>query len=469
MLFNSLEFIFFFCFVFVVHWLLPTKYRWILLLIASYFFYMSWEPAYILLILVSTSVDYFVCNHWTSSANERLRKLGLWTNVGLNLCLLFIFKYFDFFQSTLEIILTQFGISYTPRQLGFLLPVGISFYTFQTLSYAIDVYRRTIPVERHFGKFALFVAFFPQLVAGPIERAKDLIPQLNNPIKKIDYERMKDGILLFFWGLFKKVVVADNVAMFVDKFYATYEYQNGGNLAFATYLFAIQIYCDFSGYSDMAIGLAKMLGYDLMNNFRTPYFSHSFTSFWRNWHISLSTWFRDYVYIPLGGNRSGLTGTIRNNLVTMLIGGLWHGANWTFVIWGGLNGIFLSIEKLLGHLKLGTNKWLYPIKLLVVFHLVCLTWIFFRSQSIEQAFVILTKIVSLNWGDLYFIIADNRYSLAVLSIIILVFIEVQIPFQSITQFRLKNPFYRYSFYTLLILSILLMGASTGAQFIYFQF
>ena len=343
MLFNSLEYIVFFIAVFILYWLIPAKHKWLLLLISSYFFYMCWEPIYILLILLSTGIDYFLCLHLTGSEHKKNRKIGLYLSVISNLSILFLFKYFNFFQTELQHLLSYFDVNYSPSTSTLLLPLGISFYTFQTLSYSIDVYRKVITPEKHFGKFALYVSFFPQLIAGPIERAKDLIPQLQTKIRKFNTEDFKNGILLFVWGLFKKVVVADNCAILVERYFENSTNETGGTMLFATYLFAIQIYCDFSGYSDMAIGSARMLGIKLKTNFKTPYFSSSITKFWHRWHISFSQWIRDYIYIPLGGNRMSKYRVAFNLLITMTIGGLWHGASWNFVLWGIVNGVLLIL------------------------------------------------------------------------------------------------------------------------------
>jgi D-alanyl-lipoteichoic acid acyltransferase DltB (MBOAT superfamily) len=383
--------------------------------------------------------------------------------------MLVIFKYFNFFQDLIKQVLDIFQVSYEPQYSNWLLPVGISFYTFQTISYAIDVYRKEIEVEKHFGKFALFVAFFPQLVAGPIERAKLLLPQINFPKSRFSSQQFQDGLILIIWGLFQKAVVADHVAIYVDQYYNSYVNQTGGALLFATYLFAIQIYCDFAGYSNMARGIAKMLGYELMENFKTPYFSSSITEFWRNWHISLSTWFKDYVYIPLGGNKKGIIQTVKNNMITMTLGGLWHGANWNFVMWGIINGFFISFEKIIHLLFPFKFKWLHFLKIFLVFNLICLTWIFFRSQSFEQAIDIIYSIANLKLKDLYFVIADNRFSTAILGSIFLFLVELQFPNQSVTEIRKKHIIYRYLIYLLLCISILLLGSSSGMQFIYFQF
>ena len=412
MLFNSIEFIVFFGIIFVLYWLGPLKWRWVLLLAASYFFYMSWEPIYIVLILISTAIDYFLCRYMTGTDDARLKKIGLTTSIILNLSLLFSFKYLNFFQQLMQEVFHSFGAVY---------------------------------------------------------HESPLLPQVKRDDLKLQSEDLRDGILMFLWGLFKKVVVADHAAMFVDNYYASYSHQSGGFLLFATYMFAIQIYCDFSGYSDMAIGIARMLGIRLMDNFKTPYFSTSMTSFWRNWHVSLSTWLKDYLYIPLGGNKGNTYRTSLNLMTTMVLGGLWHGANWTFIAWGALNGFFLATEKLLHKLFRPRGLLMKGISIFIVFHLVCLGWIFFRSQTIDQALIIIEKIIHLEIFDLYFMIADNRFSSAILGALFLLFIELQIPFQPFTVFRKKPLVYRYTLYVIIATSVLLLGVSGGAQFIYFQF
>lgn len=337
MLFNSLQFLIFFPIVILLYYLLPHSKRWIFLLLASYYFYMSWNPAYIVLILISTLVDYFAAIKMSEQDNINKRKIYLFFSLFANLGLLFIFKYFNFFNDSVRLLFQSLGVNYGVPSLSLLLPVGISFYTFQTLSYTIDVYRGVTKPERHFGIFAVYVSFFPQLVAGPIERSERLLPQFRVPVIPNE-NNFSSGMKLMVWGFFKKVVVADNVAIIVNQVYNNVNEYQGLPLIIATFLFAIQIYCDFSGYSDIAIGSARVMGIHLMKNFNTPYFSKSITEFWKRWHISLSTWFRDYVYIPLGGNRVSKPRHYLNLFLTFLISGLWHGANWTFVIWGALHG-----------------------------------------------------------------------------------------------------------------------------------
>lgn len=470
MLFNSFDFIFFFIFIVLAFWILPTKYRWILLLMASYYFYMSWEPTYIVLIIFSTLVDYFICLHLTNSPNKRNKRLGLGLSLFQGLGLLFFFKYFDFFQHSIQQLCNLFHYDYIPTHFNVLLPVGISFYTFQTLSYTIDVYRNKIKPERHLGKFALYVSFFPQLIAGPIERADQLLPQLQKNNQKINPNQFKEGIILFFWGLFKKVVVADNAAAIVEYAYDPYAIRQGGDLLFGTYLFAFQLYCDFSGYSDMAVGIAKILGYELMNNFKFPFFSISLTEFWRNWHISLSNWFRDYVYIPLGGSKKGKIKEQRNILTTMLLSGIWHGASWNMGFWGLINGIFLPLEKILFISKIKSRRWLNGIRIIFTFNVFCFTLIFFRSKSIHQSLDVIYKISNTTFKD--FITPFSIYinSNVMTGIYILLLAEICfLGSKSILSITTKNEIIRYSFYILLVFAILLLGTSSGREFIYFQF
>ena len=394
MLFNSIEFFLFSLVVFPTYFILPKKLRWILLLAASLFFYGFWKVEYLGLIFLSAVTDFFCARKMSETDDNKKRKLFLWLSLSVNLGVLGLFKYFNFFLDTInDITGNPVGFS----SLNLILPMGISFYTFQTLAYTIDVYRNRIIPERNFGIFSLYVTFFPQLVAGPIERASHLLPQLRTG-HSFSTDRFVFGFRLVLWGLFKKVVIADRLSTFVDPIYAASDAYNGLILLIATVFFAIQIYCDFSGYSDMAIGLARILGVDLMRNFRTPYFSASIGEFWSRWHISLSTWFRDYVYIPLGGNRVGRLRWNMNIFIVFLVSGLWHGANWTFVVWGALHGSYLVIENLS---KPIFSKWtsirlLRPLKVLVSFCLVLVGWVFFRASDVQNASFILQEISSIS-------------------------------------------------------------------------
>ena len=331
MLFNSFEFAVFFIIVVLLYFALPFRYRWLHLLISSYIFYMSWRWEYIFLIVGQTVVIFYCGRNIARSEGVFRRKVWLTLSLVWSLGLLFFYKYYDFARRSLEEAGAELGMTPALPMMDVIVPVGISFYTFQALSYTIDIYTGNVEEERHFGRFALFMAFFPQLVAGPIERASNLLIQLRRN-NSLDLERLSSGLALMLWGLFKKVVIADRLAIYVNQVYGDPSVHSGSTLLLATYFFAFQIYCDFSGYSDIAIGAARILGYDLMQNFRLPYLAQSIAGFWRRWHISLSTWFRDYLYFPLGGNRVGLRCWVFNIIVVFTVSGLWHGAAWTFVV-----------------------------------------------------------------------------------------------------------------------------------------
>lgn len=334
MLFNSISFALFLPIVFVLFWLLPHRYQWLVLLAASYYFYMSWSVKYVTLILIVTIVSYIGARGMERTENSVLRKLLLWIVLVASLGILFAFKYWNFTVDFLEQIFRLFSIPLHPITLNLLLPVGISFYTFQTLSYVIDVYKGEVKAERHFGKYATFISFFPQLVAGPIERTNNLLPQILEE-HRFDYRQASYGLKRMAWGFFKKMVIADNLAIFADRVFADVYAFQGFSLFAAAIFFTFQIYCDFSGYSDIAIGTADLFGIRLMQNFKSPYFASSLREFWKRWHISLSSWFQDYVYIPLGGNRAGKVRTYLNVMITFLVSGLWHGAAWHYIVWGG--------------------------------------------------------------------------------------------------------------------------------------
>jgi len=391
MLFNSLAFAVFLPIVFFVYWALPQKYRWVVLLVSSYYFYMSWNVKYVVLILFTTGVSYAGAVLIEKFQEKSVKRMLLIGAVGASLLVLFFFKYFDFAQNTLIRFLQSFAIELHPVTLALMLPVGISFYTFQTLSYVIDVYKGEVKAERNFFKYAAFISFFPQLVAGPIERTKNLLPQIDGE-HHFTYERGSYGMKLMAWGFFKKLVIADNLAVFVDAVFEDVAEYHGFALVLAILFFSLQIYCDFSGYSDIAIGTAKLFDIDLMTNFKSPYFSASIKEFWRRWHISLSSWFRDYIYIPMGGNRVSKVRGMFNVLVTFTLSGLWHGAAFTYIVWGGLHGLMQCVENLLFPKKKkammqeppdrGFTWWL---KVAVVFCLVAGAWCFFRAGSLKEA------------------------------------------------------------------------------------
>jgi len=395
--FNSLQFLIFFPIVVGGYFALPYRYRWALLLAASYYFYMCWKAEYIVLILASTAIDYFASIQMQKSERRSTRKMWLVLSLCTNLGILFAFKYFNFFSDSARAVFDRFDIFYNVPQFDVLLPVGISFYTFQSMSYTINVYRGVQTVEKHFGIFALYVAFFPQLVAGPIERSTRLLPQLRKRID-FDYDRTVSGLQLILWGLFKKMVIADRLAHVVEQVYGNPEAYSAPALILASYFFAFQIYCDFSAYSDIAIGAARIFGYDLMQNFRRPYLATSLTNFWQRWHISLSTWFRDYVYIPLGGNRTGKLRWQVNLVIVFLLSGLWHGANWTFIVWGAFHVSYILIGNWTAVLRERaanlTRLSRYPrlrtaLQIVITFHLVLIAWVFFRAETLTSAIYII--------------------------------------------------------------------------------
>jgi len=480
MLFNSLEFIIFFPIVVAAYFILAPRYRWILLLAASYYFYMCWDYKYIVLIMFSTVVDYFAGILMHRTDKVRLRKLLLSASLTTNLGLLFFFKYFNFFGDSVNFFLDKFNIFAEMPSYDLLLPVGISFYTFQTLSYTIDIYRRKQTPEYHFGRFALFVSFFPQLVAGPIERSVNLIPQFREEFK-FEYERVKEGILLMAWGFFKKVVIADRLSEYVNLVYNHPTEYGGLQNIIATFFFSFQIYCDFSGYSDIAIGAALIMGFRLMTNFKRPYFAPNIRDFWQRWHISLSTWFRDYVYISLGGNRVVKWRWWYNLFITFLVSGLWHGAEWTFVIWGALHGFYLVFaiwtmklrEKANVKLGLAKNDKLYNfVQILTTFVLVYVAWIFFRANNTSDAFLIIKN--SFNFSgtsaiNLFTFSAD--FYIAFIAIGVLLAVEYFEEYKGLyakLKMNVPRPL-KWVILSVIILLVLVLGEWHGTDFLYFQF
>lgn len=478
MLFNSFEFMVFFPIVVFLYFFCPQKYRWALLLGASYYFYMAWRPEYIVLILASTIIDYTLSLKMGAEKKKKNRKKYLYLSLVSNLGLLFIFKYFGFFNDSLVAVSSFFGGNYTGTSLELLLPMGISFYTFQTLSYTIDVYNGKIKPEKHLGIFALYVSFFPQLVAGPIERSNRLLPQFYKK-HEFEYDRVSDGLKRMAIGFFKKVVIADRVAIAVNTVYNNPKEYQGVVLIVATILFAIQIYCDFSGYSDIAIGAAKVMGFDLMENFKRPYFSRSIGEFWSRWHISLSSWFRDYVYIPLGGNRVKMSKMHINIIITFLISGLWHGANWTFVAWGGIHGIYLVVEKMVG-VRVPKSRVRYILHVITTFALVCVAWVFFRANTFSDAIYIVThlgfdprEILNMHQikADLLNIGLDKfQWIISFFSIVMMFIVQYLEERESIIdRIRRKPVLFRWSLYYVLIMAIIFLAITNNQEFIYFQF
>jgi D-alanyl-lipoteichoic acid acyltransferase DltB (MBOAT superfamily) len=479
MLFNSLDFAVFLPLVFALFWAIParrTDLRNGLLLLASYVFYGWWDVRFLALIAFSTLLDYFLSIGIASSTDERRRRLLLWTSLGVNLGLLGFFKYFNFFLDQLNGAFSLFGMPLGAERLDIILPVGISFYTFQTLSYTIDVYRGDLKASRDPVAFAAFVSFFPQLVAGPIERASNLLPQFAVPRQFTRSEAVR-GSRQILWGFFKKLVIADNCAEQVDRIFAGHEAASASTLVLGAVLFAFQIYGDFSGYSDIAIGVSRLFGFQLMRNFAFPYFSRDMAEFWRRWHISLSTWFRDYLYVPLGGSRGGTAMRVRNTFIIFLVSGFWHGANWTFLVWGALNALYflplLLSQRNRQHLGIVAEGRLLPglrdsMSMVGTFALTCIAWVFFRARDLEHALDYLGGMAS---GSLFSkpLVVNNN-----LPVLLAFFIAVEwwgrAGEHGLEQIGLRWPrLFRWGFYALLIGMIGLFMRTEEAPFIYFQF
>ncbi|MDX2283442.1 MAG: MBOAT family O-acyltransferase [Bacteroidia bacterium] len=480
MLFNSLHFLVFLVLVLSAYYGLPHRLRWLLLLLASLYFYMVWNPVYILLLLAATSVDYLGAYRMSMLPDPAARRPWLILSMSLNLGILFTFKYFNFISRSVTGLAQQFDPGFEGVVHELILPMGISFYTFQAMSYAIDVYRGELKAERHAGMYFLFITFFPQLVAGPIERAGNLLGQLRKHVQ-FDYARFTSGIRQAAWGMFKKVVIADRLAPMVNEVYNAPEEYTGVSLALATFLFAYQIYCDFSGYSDIALGTARMLGIDLMDNFNRPYYAKSITEFWRRWHISLSTWFRDYVYIPLGGNRVVKWRWYYNLFITFLVSGIWHGANWTFVIWGALHGLYIVAEQAVRLPAFRGRLW-DALRVGWVFVLVGISWVFFRANTVSDAWLILGRMIggipeslALLRSDpvkhLYLGQDSGYFLISVFAVACLEAVQLMQRRQGVRYFFEDRPaWFRWSFYAALLLMMIFFGMyHDKSEFIYFQF
>ena len=477
MLFNSVQFALFFIILYIFYRLAGHKLQNGLLLAASYLFYAAWDWRFLSLILFSTAVNYTcavgIYAYQSAAVKKKILTVCLVTNLGL----LFFFKYANFFIESMSYLLSAIGLPADIRSLGIILPIGISFYTFQTMGYAIDVYRGQIEPERHFPTFALFIAFFPQLVAGPIERAKNLLPQIKNT-RQITADKLSAGSFLVLYGLFQKLVVADNLAIIADRgVFAGHMPGNGWQILLAVYAFAFQIFCDFAGYSNIARGIAAYLGFNLMVNFDAPYFTTNPRAFWRKWHISLSTWLRDYLYIPLGGGNRNTMTTVRNLAITMLLGGLWHGAAWTFVVWGAYHGMLLAIHRL-STLGLAPNR--HPsgrmifagwgiLKGVVFFQMICIGWVFFRSESIEIAGLVLKTLAFCRQFVFDGALSADLLKIAfILPPLIVVEISQHVTGNSLSVLKWPLPF-RVFLYVLLFYEIVILGVNNAQSFVYFQF
>ena len=509
MLFNSFHFLLFFPVVTVAYFLLPHRFRWMLILSASCYFYMTFIPKYIFILAITITIDYFA-GLGLEKLKGTKRKWFLVLSILSNIGMLAFFKYFNFANENLASLAHFIGWNYPIQHLEIILPIGLSFHTFQSLSYTIEVYRGRQKAERHFGYLATYVMFYPQLVAGPIERPQHILHQLHTE-QKFDYQRIADGLKWMAWGMFKKVVIADRMALLVDPIYNSPTDHTGPALVFATLAFAIQIYCDFSGYSDIALGSAQVMGIKLMKNFAHPYFAKSISEFWQRWHISLSTWFRDYLYIPLGGNRVAKPRWVFNLLITFLISGFWHGANWTFVIWGALHGLYVVFFGLTENLWTRVSsalrldrfqKLANAFSTFITFSLVTYAWIFFRANNLSDA-IYISKGLFGGWEQyisqsktvLFEGIGSTRFDVAlnsifsvmsplttetrgfilitVLALFVLLTIEIkQFRGNFLQDLNLQPAYIRWALYSLIITITLVFGtAYTGAQrpFIYFQF
>lgn len=476
MLFNSFHFVYFFIIVTSLYFALPHRQRWLLLLLSSCYFYMAFVPIYILILGFTIVVDYFAGIYIENSQGKR-RKLFLIYSLVANIGILCIFKYYNFINTNFSYLLHGFGLSNPIPYLSILLPIGLSFHTFQAMSYTIEVYRGNQKAERHFGIYALYVMFFPQLVTGPIERPQNLLHQFREK-HHFDNDRVFEGLKLMIWGLFKKLVIADRLGIYVNGAYNYVDQQDGMTLLLATIFFSFQVYCDFSGYSDIAIGTAKVLGFDLMTNFRRPIFAKSTGEFWKRWHISLSTWFKDYLYFPMGGNKGSVPRWYFNLMVVFLISGLWHGANWTYIIWGGINGFYLvfaimtkkyreKFNTLTGIKKLPRLHLFFQI--LITFLLITFSRIFFRSKTVEDAFTIIKKILTFKGSIFNNGTAILLYSFFAISFLLIAEFKKEFYTGSFTLSHHTNFWVRNSYYSLLVILIILFGVFDGGQFIYFQF
>lgn len=483
MLFNSLHFAIFLPIVFALYWALNNKlikYQNVLLLIASYFFYACWDWRFMFLLLFSTLLDYFTGIKMAESTSPQNKKRWFWLSIGINLGFLGIFKYYNFFADSFAQALTNIGFEVNPTSLNVILPVGISFYTFHGLSYVIDIYKDKIKPEKNFIDYAVFVSFFPLLVAGPIERATHLLPQLKQQ-RKFDYAMAVDGMRQILWGLFKKIVIADQCAVFANMIFNNSDAYPGSTLLLGAIFFAFQIYGDFSGYSDIAIGTAKLFGINLLRNFAYPYFSRDIAEFWRRWHISLSSWFRDYLYIPLGGSRQNMAIKIRNTFIIFIVSGFWHGANWTFIVWGAINALFIlpSIIRKTNRTNLGivAEGKVFPtlkdsFAMLSTFSITVFAWIFFRAENLVHAGNYISEIFSLSLFTGSAITRSGEFLTAVLLILLFIGIEWggrsnKYAIENIV--KNKKRILRWAIYAGIIFLIVMYMPAKSTPFIYFQF
>ena len=478
MVFNSVEFCIFFIVVTALYFALPNRWRWPLLLSASCFFYMFFKPVYILILFFTITIDYWVGILLEGATNKKQKKIILLGSIIANVSVLAVFKYYNFLVDNLETLLHLHSHDYGLPHLAILLPIGLSFHTFQAMSYTIEVYKGNFKAERNYGIYSLYVMFYPQLVAGPIERPQNVLPQLKE-FHSFNATEFSNGLKMILWGLVKKVVIADNLSEFVNMVYKKPAAYNGLSVIIACIFFSFQIYCDFSGYTEIALGTARVMGIRLMKNFDRPYFSESISEFWSRWHISLSTWFRDYVYIPLGGNRGSKARTYTNQMVVFLLSGLWHGASWTFVVWGFLHGFFVIFESLAKRFfpvpAFGNSVLTRLAKKLLVFAVVCFAWVFFRAKTFSNAHDVLYRVAHFRISDFNTRLfnADNSYwviiSFALIAgLLIVETIQGKRSFSEMIN-DWSRPV-RMGFLMLLIIVLLMFGEfHQSSEFIYFQF
>ena len=477
MFFNSFAFALFLPIVFLLYWFVFNKNKSTqnaLLIIASYYFYSCWDWRFLFLLVFSTFLDYYTGIQIEKAKKAGIRKFWFWLTISINLGFLGIFKYYNFFADSFSEMLNGFGLQTSPLLLNVILPVGISFYTFHGLSYVIDIYLKRIKAEYNFVDYSLFVSYFPLLVAGPIERATHLLPQVKVK-REFDFQKAKEGVFQFIWGLVKKVVIADTCATYANAIFDNYESMNSLSLILGAVYFAFQIYGDFSGYSDMALGMSKLFGIDLLRNFNYPYFSRDIAEFWRRWHISLSSWFRDYLYIPLGGSSGGMAMKIRNTFIIFLVSGFWHGANWTFIAWGFINAVYflplLLLKKNRSNIEMVSLRWSFDsvrvfFSILSTFALTCIAWVFFRAKTIGEAFEYIKRMFSnLKFVSQY--LENERYNYELL---LMVFAFVIVEWNFRTQVEPISGKYSWLKLALCLMTIIALGTySDYKEFIYFQF
>ena len=482
MLFNSISFLFFFPVIYILYWFVfKNNLRWqnIMVMMASYYFYSCWDWRFLFLLIFSTVLDFYTGLKINESNKPSVKKIWLIISVGINLGFLGVFKYYNFFADSFINLFNEIGFKLNPNFINVVLPVGISFYTFHGLSYVLDIYNDKIKPSNNFINYSLFVSFFPLLVAGPIERATHLLPQIENP-RTFSIESSKDGLRQILWGLFKKVVIADNCATVANSIFEANDYSSGSTLAIGAIMFTFQIYCDFSGYSDIALGTARLLGFELLKNFSFPYFSRDIAEFWRRWHISLSSWFRDYLYFPLGGSRFGKIISVRNTLIIFLVSGFWHGANWTFIVWGLYHGLLFLPLLLLNKNRSNTDTVAKDRKIFNIYEflqiastlfLVIIGWIIFRAENLKQAFLYIKGLFSVSLLSIPNI--SNKYELLIASVFITVLLVTEWIQRTknhalyFTDLNLPNSIKTLIYVSLIWVIVWYNG--NQAEFIYFQF